>query len=114
MDDAVFRYGFPVIATILSFYYAFRILVLKDNAIVMSRTYRITKDEEGYAKKAAYLFIIFGILQIIYALLMNWNLVYAYIFLVIGIIGIFIAFRFINKEHGIESHEDQRKKKKKK
>ena len=109
MDDAVFRYGFPVIATILSFYYAFRILVGKDSTMVIGKNYKITIDEEGYVKKAGYIFIVFGILLIVYSLLMNYNLKIALVVLIVGIVGIFVAFHILNKQHGAESYGKKKK-----
>ena len=109
--ETVFRYAFPILGAIFSFYYAFRILVGKDSTMVIGKNYKITIDEEGYVKKAGYIFIVFGILLIVYSLLMNYNLKIALVVLIVGIVGIFVAFHILNKQHGAESYDKKKKKK---
>ena len=109
MEDAVFRYAFPVLGAIFSFYYAFRILVLKDKRAVKSTSYRITIDEEGYMQSTGYIFEIFGLLLLVYAYLTGWNPIYAMVVLVAGIIGVFIAFNALSKKHGAEPIERKKK-----
>lgn len=101
--DILFRYGFPIVGALLSFYYAFRALVGKDASVIMGNNYKVKNDEEGYVRKAGYLFIYFGVLLIVYSFIMSFSVVAGLVVLIVGLIILFVIFGQLNKKHGAES-----------
>ncbi len=91
--------GIAVLVALLSFFYAYRIMVLKDISGIRKSFSKRLKDKDGYIKEAGLLFIIFGIIALIAAVVLNFSFLLGTVIVFAAIVYVSIMWKKINEKY---------------
>lgn len=92
--------GIPLLLFVICMYYGIRLLILKDVSAIRSKDKPPVREEEGYAKAAGILILLFGAATFVMAVLVFVNVYAAFAEISVCTVLMAIAWKRLGERYG--------------
>ena len=100
MASAIFEHtGVSILIGMVSLYYAYRVMVLKDVRAVVGKNKPEPKDKEGFCRDTGKLIIFFAIGSFLMAGLELFNAMVAFVQMAVWVVISFVLWKKVNEKY---------------
>lgn len=100
VDEILGQAGIPLVMFMVCMYYAFRLIILNDVAVIRSKDKGPVRNQKKYSKTAGLLIVMLGLAALIMAILIFINLYIALAEIVLSIIIFVWLWKKMNDQYG--------------
>ena len=90
---------FPLLIALVSYYFAYRLLVLKDTRVIRSKFKPEPKDKDGYCSAAGKLMIFFGTGAIVMAVVERFSAVAGLVVAIVCTLVLFVLWKRMSDKY---------------